>query len=218
MTSHISQLTVATKRLEFSNTSDVYGLWKIPWSEDEWMNWYGNWQSLWPRGQGMVKITHPKQYPDLPPPMKDFEDQEPPADDGYRFGVAVTHQLHCLWSLQRYFYEVQGGKRPGTHHTTLFHVNHCTDYLRWTILCHADTTIEGWDEEQLRVPNNPKNSGPSGLHNVHQCRDYSQLFQWMEENRWNDRKAGDHDILENSTYADFEDTWDMLNEWIAAGH
>lgn len=125
------------------------------------------------------------------------------------------------WTLQRYFYEVQAGLRPGTHWTTLFHINHCTDYLRWSLLCHADTTIEGWDEEQLNNPTRGSKhqfeTGPTGFHATHQCTDYSHVYEWMEKNRWNDLKSMDHGVRENSTYDDWKKTWIDLDAYIKSG-
>lgn len=199
------------------------------------MRWYKNWEALYPPGRGMVKVIDPGQYAGIPPPMDDFEGKEPPADGGYRDELAITHQLHCLvflplfcrhiscgtmlimlqWVMQRYFYEIQAGLRRGDHWSTFFHINHCTDYLRWSLLCQADTTLEGWDEEQLNNPNpHPRHRGPSGLHAPHQCTDYKQVYSWMEENRWYDLKSMDNDIPENSTYQDWTTIWERTRKWM----
>lgn len=55
------------------------------------MTWYKNWEAFFPPGRGMVKIVHPEEYPGLPPPMED-----PPKQGGYKYELAITHQLHCL--------------------------------------------------------------------------------------------------------------------------
>ncbi|KAK2756363.1 hypothetical protein CKAH01_05884 [Colletotrichum kahawae] len=58
---------------DFYNTTSEYGIWKVPWTEDEWMRWYKNWEALYPPGRGMVKVVNPGQYAGIPPPMDDFE-------------------------------------------------------------------------------------------------------------------------------------------------
>ena len=49
------------------------------------------------------------------------------------------------------------------------HVRHCIDYLRQSLMCLADTTIEHLDE---------KVGGVKGFGTQHQCKDFKQLVQW----------------------------------------
>lgn len=49
------------------------------------------------------------------------------------------------------------------------HSSHCFDYLRQSILCAADTTLEG-----------KTTSGP-GWGSVHECKDYDALLAWANE-------------------------------------
>ena len=49
------------------------------------------------------------------------------------------------------------------------HVRHCTDLLRQSLMCHADTTIEVVDE---------KTNGVHGFRTEHRCKDWDQLVQW----------------------------------------
>lgn len=58
------------------------------------------------------------------------------------------------------------------------HTRHCFDYLRQTILCHLDMTLEGAQED------NP--FGTSGYEHPHVCRSYSETIDWIEAHRAKD--------------------------------
>lgn len=49
------------------------------------------------------------------------------------------------------------------------HSAHCFDYLRQSIMCNADTTLEGKTEV-----------GP-GWGSKHQCKDYDALLEWANK-------------------------------------
>lgn len=67
--------------------------------------------------------------------------------------------------LQDYFYKV-AAQQIGVDWEVIMHFNHCVDYLRQTLLCHADTTLEGQDPTQQLRPDS------SGLGVEHTCRNY----------------------------------------------
>jgi hypothetical protein len=50
------------------------------------------------------------------------------------------------------------------------HSAHCFDYLRQSLMCAADTTLEGKTE-----------AGP-GMGSIHECTDYEALLAWANEN------------------------------------
>ena len=55
------------------------------------------------------------------------------------------------------------------------HSAHCFDYIRQSIMCSADTSLEGNTE-----------AGP-GWGSKHECTDYDALLNWVNENtlvRW----------------------------------
>lgn len=60
------------------------------------------------------------------------------------------------------------------------HMNHCFDYIRQSIQCCADPTLEPFVDEDGMVP---LPHGSSGYGVVHQCRNYHGLAEWIEENR-----------------------------------
>lgn len=49
------------------------------------------------------------------------------------------------------------------------HMAHCFDYLRQSILCSADTTLEGYSDL----------GGGFGV--THQCKDYDEVLEWANE-------------------------------------
>lgn len=51
------------------------------------------------------------------------------------------------------------------------HVRHCIDYLRQSLMCHGDTTIE---VKPVGV------NGVRGFGTEHQCQDWEQLTSWVE--------------------------------------
>ena len=56
-----------------------------------------------------------------------------------------------------------------------YHSAHCIDYLRQSIMCAADTNLEGETE-----------AGP-GWGSVHECADYDAVLAWANEHgaqRW----------------------------------
>jgi hypothetical protein len=60
------------------------------------------------------------------------------------------------------------------------HWAHCIDYLRQSIQCSADTTLE----EPLDAPStSPDLAGLDGWGVTHTCRDYSAVYEWAKAHR-----------------------------------
>ncbi|KAI0062553.1 hypothetical protein BV25DRAFT_643907 [Artomyces pyxidatus] len=96
------------------------------------------------------------------------------------FGLSVYHQIHCLDSLRLAIL----GIRPhdehrlgesGTAHWEMDHVHHCLNYLRQTILCASDLTLEPEVVEG-------SNDAEEGLGVTHVCRDWSTVHRYVEKN------------------------------------
>lgn len=77
--------------------------------------------------------------------------------------MSSFHQLHCLSYLAEH-YNIAPLSDELAHHSA-----HCFDYLRQSIMCSADTTLEGVSE-----------AGP-GWGGKHQCTDYEKLLEWANE-------------------------------------
>ena len=55
---------------------------------------------------------------------------------------------------------------------TLEHVLHCIEFLRQSVMCHADTTIEAKDEHL---------HGVVGFGILHACRNWAQMVKWVDD-------------------------------------
>ncbi|KAK1979233.1 hypothetical protein LZ30DRAFT_597385 [Colletotrichum cereale] len=100
--------------------------------------------------------------------------------------VAVFHQLHCLDMIRQTLYEArpdfaarQQRHRNDTtahddhnHAHDMYHVGHCFDLVRQSILCRPDLTIEVGD---------PAIGGVTGFGTEHRCVDWEQLMGWMRD-------------------------------------
>ncbi|KZS89248.1 hypothetical protein SISNIDRAFT_497611 [Sistotremastrum niveocremeum HHB9708] len=53
--------------------------------------------------------------------------------------LPMYHQLHCIWAMRK------GLADFSWHHMNDGHMHHCLNYMRQSILCHADTTLEPFD-------------------------------------------------------------------------
>jgi len=57
------------------------------------------------------------------------------------------------------------------------HIEHCFDYLRQAVLCHADLSLEPWVEDD-GMTRKPK--GSSGWGTLHQCRNWDNVLRWVD--------------------------------------
>lgn len=76
--------------------------------------------------------------------------------NGRRFGIALYHQMHCLDIIRRAI-----GKEYNRH------VHHCFNYLRQSVLCEADSTIE---------PGVPSLGKVVKIGVGRTCRDWTQVY------------------------------------------
>ncbi|KAF8888844.1 hypothetical protein BD779DRAFT_1672162 [Infundibulicybe gibba] len=96
------------------------------------------------------------------------------------FGIAMYHQLHCLNSLRKAI--IHGGeghghgeRGAGEKREQVPHVHHCLNYLRQTILCNADLTLEP------EIVLGSQDVG-EGLGVTHVCKDWSALHHFIDRN------------------------------------
>lgn len=54
---------------------------------------------------------------------------------------------------------------------TTSHVQHCIEYLRVTLMCHADTTLEGGEYVDAF-------HRAEGMGTVHMCKNWDDLLGW----------------------------------------
>lgn len=118
------------------------------------------WQSIYPGGQqGFVHLGPNKRF----------------------FSLSLYHQIHCLESLRNailnrghHAHDAADGMRK----RDVEHSAHCLNYLRQTIMCNADLTLEP------EVVEGTQDVG-EGLAAVHVCRDWSKIHEFARQN-WED--------------------------------
>ncbi|ORY68483.1 uncharacterized protein BCR38DRAFT_335827 [Pseudomassariella vexata] len=127
------------------------------------------WNEILPKGMGFQLVQEPEKYHDLPTPII--------WDEGTTvFTTSVTHQLHCLWAIVQTYSGLKSNHTlPDDHH---WHMIHCFSYLRQTIMCCADTAIEG-----LETTFPDHNGGSDGWDSKHVCKDYGQVKAYLESVR-----------------------------------
>jgi len=141
------------------------------------------WDKLLPPGRGFVFIKDWKKY-DLPPGEE--------TDWGMIYSVAVFHQMHCLGQLRRFtwmFLDAIVGNDTSVRQgiVDLFHkgdhadhIHHCYDYLRQTISCGGDMTME-WP----RTEKDGRRFAVDGWGIPHECKNWDMIMEYMDNNHFN---------------------------------
>ncbi|KAM7207792.1 protein of unknown function (DUF3328) domain containing protein [Naviculisporaceae sp. PSN 640] len=131
------------------------------------------WKGIVPRGLGYVLVNDTSPYNNLPRKLETYPDST--------FTTSVTHQLHCLHAIIGTF-AMLTSKEPGNApEEGAWHVAHCFEYLRQTIMCCGDVALEG---QATTFP--PGWVGSDGWDAKHVCKDYSEILDYLDENRVND--------------------------------
>lgn len=123
-------------------------------------------------GLGYLKVDHPSDYDNLPHPVEGYKDTV--------FTTSVTHQLHCLYNILEVYSSMTSGEP--IEDQMKGHLPHCFEYLRQSIMCCGDTALEG---QHTTFPNGI--IGSDGWDAKHVCKDYGQIFEYLEENRVDDQ-------------------------------
>ncbi|KAI8930786.1 hypothetical protein NX059_011811 [Plenodomus lindquistii] len=126
------------------------------------------WNELMPVGMGFQEMPDPDSYSDLPTPII--------WPNATVFTTSLTHQLHCLYAVVAVYSGLTSNHvLEEDHH---WHMIHCFDYLRQTIMCSADMSLEG-----LETTFPDHNGGSDGWDSKHVCRDYSKVRERLESVR-----------------------------------
>jgi hypothetical protein len=140
------------------------------------------WDELLPEGRGFVYIPDWQKY-DLPPGQN--------TTWGMIYSVAVFHQMHCLGQLRRFTYmfldaitqndteKMKSIKHMFNEMDHGEHLTHCFDYLRQTIACAGDMSME-WP----RTEPNGERIAVDGWGIPHECKDWVSCVvlcvnEWM---------------------------------------
>ncbi|RDI81222.1 hypothetical protein Vi05172_g8789 [Venturia inaequalis] len=166
--------TIARKNVILGNSAGfgpdvVYNNHEMLWNKTEMSRVHRNWQPLFGKGRGYVHVRPKDNFKVLHPPfvMVDVLEQ----GDRYEgYIIAMYHQLHCLSILTT---------SMGTSRTDWLamdpkiveHRSHCVEYLRQSIICNGDTTLEGetgaW-------------ATSTGWGQTHSCVNFDALTEWAD--------------------------------------
>ncbi|KAF8513318.1 hypothetical protein BU17DRAFT_68833 [Hysterangium stoloniferum] len=94
------------------------------------------------------------------------------------FAVAYFHQMHCLRNIRE---EISKEYANGVKE----HLHHCFNYLRQSMLCAADTTLEPGDFKK-------RNFTLNNVRTTHTCRDWKPMYDmadgnWIEWEKYRNR-------------------------------
>ncbi|KAF2473135.1 uncharacterized protein BDR25DRAFT_302137 [Lindgomyces ingoldianus] len=142
------------------------------------------WLSIVPKGLGYVLVKNQTKYDNLPTPIINYPNQTV-------FTTSMTHQLHCLYSiLDAYSTLYTAAFSPGfSNPIEPWHMNHCFDYLRQSIMCAGDVALEGAETTFPPDPETGERGGSDGWDAKHVCKDYGQILDHLEretigEEKW----------------------------------
>ncbi|PPJ51522.1 hypothetical protein CBER1_09211 [Cercospora berteroae] len=150
----------------FPNTEGLYSA--NGTSEADSLKVRRRWLELFPLGRGQVGIKQ-EQGSHL---LKPFSLH--PSRVGKGYFVSWVHQLHCLYIMMNEWDEAKQYGFDGKE--DYGHLSHCWDYLRHTILCSMDMTLEGEVEHGV----------PIGPGTTHVCRNYEAGKSQVEALRQSD--------------------------------
>lgn len=122
-----------------------------------------------------MTINDTTSYDNLPVPLVFYPDNS--------FTTSMTHQLHCLHSIIGVVAAFSSGRTDKLPPEGPWHIAHCFDYLRQSIMCAGDVALEG---QQTTFPAGFK--GSDGWDAKHVCKSYGEIMGYLEGNRADDEK------------------------------
>jgi len=110
--------------------------------------------------------------------------------EGYRVGLEVFHQLHCINLLRQvtykeYYIEVGNGNFASGPEELKMHTDHCLEILRKNIQCNADVGVFTFyllEGDPLPWPE---------LNTNHMCRNFDKVREWALDNSVGNMERGD---------------------------
>ncbi|MCJ1312976.1 hypothetical protein MMC25_006652 [Agyrium rufum] len=99
-----------------------------------------------------------------------------PYDDTKAAGLSAFHQIHCIDAIRRTYYALLEGTTDPDVEDPFYHSRHCFDYLRQSVMCAGDMTIEMEGFEA-----NGTSKGITGIGAEHRCVDWDALVDWAAE-------------------------------------
>lgn len=142
-------------------------------------------------GKGHIKVADPALW-SLTGGYPLSDDPASPAAEEYT--IALYHQLHCLAAIKSKMSRLQDWYAGDSDNEYLKfalgedqvadqHIYHCFDYLRQTLLCHGDMTLEGARQVRTETGHETTVRGVDGWGVVHACRDPASIYAFAEAHR-----------------------------------
>ncbi|KAF4628748.1 hypothetical protein G7Y89_g9409 [Cudoniella acicularis] len=123
------------------------------------------WSELMPAGRGFILPNGSVES--LAPGIWETDRDE------YNWAISTFHQLHCVYLLMEGY-----NKAVRNQPSMQKHISHCSEYLRKTIMCHADTTLEGRNPTAIERSGTISGDGANRV-----CKNYWDVFEWAQERR-----------------------------------
>lgn len=133
------------------------------------------WLSIAPKGLGYLNIPDSEEFDNMPTPLVGYP------EDKFVVTSSVTHQLHCLYAIAETYAKFATNRTLS--YEVPWHLGHCVDYIRQGIMCCGDVALEG---EQTSFPDGI--IGSDGWDATHVCKDYTQVYNYLEDNAVDDQK------------------------------
>lgn len=96
--------------------------------------------------------------------------------------LAHTHKIPCQGVVRDVIKKYE--KHDKSRFAGAGHEYHCIDYIRQSIMCSGDTTLDF-----AELHDDGTRRGFSGAGSTHQCRDWDSIVDWAVENRAGDKKG-----------------------------
>ncbi|KAF2828916.1 hypothetical protein CC86DRAFT_369012 [Ophiobolus disseminans] len=129
-----------------------------------------NWQQLFPKGRGYISVEPENDFEVLHPPFEMW-DVLVEGDHYEGYIMAVYHQLHCL-SILTMSLPTSIKQWENMNPKIREHRSHYVEYLRQSILCSADTTLEGKTGSWTKS---------TGWGQTHSCVDFDALTDFAND-------------------------------------
>ncbi|GKZ37822.1 hypothetical protein AbraIFM66950_009611 [Aspergillus brasiliensis] len=173
--------TLPRKPVIFGNTAGlgpdlVYHDTEMMWNKTRMQEIHMNWHALFPPGRGYINVPEDEEEFEVLHPAFKMDNVFEQGDHYEGHIMAVYHQLHCLSILMT----ALGTSREEwamLETQKVEHRAHCVEYLRQSILCSADTTLEGETGAWARS---------TGWGQTHSCVDFDALTEYANKRAmWN---------------------------------
>lgn len=127
----------------------------------------------------MVSLS---DFPKLQMPDDSMQVTDPKTGEtGYRVGLEVFHQLHCLNLLRmatypEYYTKVEWSDTNDKPERVRAHLDHCIEILRMNLMCLSDVNVFTFHKQPGRVGYWPD------YESHHVCRNFDKIKDWANAN------------------------------------